>query len=87
MAGCRVVSPDDDDVAEPEEQPTPAMAPAVRWLARLAVVAVALKFIVQGFEGHWSGADELATAFLVVAVVLGVIAAGYALVERTRRTL
>ena len=61
------------------------MAPAVRWLARLAVVAVAMRFIVQGFEGQWSGADELATAFLVAAVVLGVCSAGYALVELARR--
>ena len=81
------MSPDDDaTVAEPDDQPAPErpMAPAVRWLARLAVVAVALRFIVQGFEKKWSGADELATAFLVLAVVLGVIAAGYALMERSR---
>lgn len=84
------MSPDDDaTVAEPDHQPTPGrpMAPAVRWIARLAVVALALRFIVRGFEGQWSGADELATAFLVVAVVLGVIAAGYALVELARRNL
>jgi hypothetical protein len=61
------------------------MAPAVRWLARLAVVAVALRFIVQGFEKQWSGADELATLLLVAAVVLGVCSAGYALVELARR--
>ncbi len=82
------MSPDDDaTVAEPDHQPAAdrSMAPAVRWLARLAVVAVALRFIVRGFEAQWSGADELATAFLVVAVVLGVIAAGYALVELARR--
>jgi hypothetical protein len=82
------VSPDDDaTVARPDDQPASErpMAPAVRWLARLAVVAVALRFIVQGFEGQWSGADELATAFLVAAVVLGVCSAGYALVELARR--
>jgi hypothetical protein len=80
------VSPDDDaTVAEPDQQPAPEpMTPAVRWLARLAVVAIALRFIVQGFEEKWSGADGLATAFLVVAVVLGVAAAGYALIERAR---
>ena len=84
------MNPDDDaTVAEPGHQPAPErpMGPAVRWLARLAVVAVALRFIVRGFEGQWSGADELATAFLVVAVVLGVIAVGYALVELARRNL
>ena len=84
------MSPDDDaTVAEPDHQPAAKrpMPPAVRWLARLAVVAVALRYIVRGFEGQWSGADELATAFLVVAVVLGVIAAGYALVELARRNL
>lgn len=61
------------------------MAPAVRWLARLAVVALALRFIVQGFERTWSGADELAAFFLVATVVLVVAAAGYALVEVARR--
>ena len=84
------MSPDDDaTVAEPDHQPAAErpMPPAVRWLARLAVVAVALRFIVRGFEGQWSGADELATALLVVAVVLGVCAAGYALVELARRNL
>jgi hypothetical protein len=61
------------------------MAPAVRWLARLAVVALALRFIVQGFEGRWSLADELGTVLLAATVVLGVAAAGYALIELARR--
>jgi hypothetical protein len=78
---------DDATVAEPDDQPAPErpMAPAVRWLARLAVVALALRFIVQGFEGRWSGADELAALFLLAAVGLGVWSAGYALVELARR--
>ena len=81
------MSPDDGSVPGPVEQPAPSqpMAPAVRWLARLAVVALALRFIVQGFEKRWAPADELATVFVVAAVVLGVCAAGYALVERARR--
>jgi hypothetical protein len=61
------------------------MAPAVRWLARLAVVALALRFIVQGFQERWSAADELATVLLYLAVALGVASAAYALVELARR--
>jgi hypothetical protein len=49
------------------------------------VVAVALRFIAQGFRRQWAGADGLATVLLYVAVVLGVAAVGYALVERARR--
>jgi hypothetical protein len=61
------------------------MAPAVRWLARLAVVAVALRFIVQGFQDRWSAADELGTVLLYLAIALGLCSAGYALVELARR--
>jgi hypothetical protein len=82
------VSAEDDRTAEPaaaEPAAPPAMHPAVRWLARLAVVAVALRFIVQGLQEQWSGADEAATGFLYLAVVLGVVAAGWAVVELIRR--
>jgi hypothetical protein len=82
------VSADDDRTAEPTADESPAAAPmhpAVRWLARLAVVAIALRFIVQGFSEQWSGADEAATVFLYLAVVLGVCSAGWALVELARR--
>jgi hypothetical protein len=61
------------------------MAPAVRWLARLAVVALALRFIVLGFRERWAPADELATLLLYATVVLGVASAGYALLEYSRR--
>jgi hypothetical protein len=61
------------------------MPPAVRWLARLAVVAIAVRFIVQGFEKSWSAADEVATLFLYAAVLLGVCSAGLALAELARR--
>lgn len=80
------MSADDDRAAEPTagEAPAPApMHPAVRWLARLAVVAIALRFIVQGFRGEW--ADGAAVAFLYLAVLLGVCSAGLALVELARR--
>ena len=61
------------------------MAPAVRWLARLAVVALALRFIVGGFQDRWAAADELGAVLLYAAVVLGVCSAVYALVELARR--
>jgi hypothetical protein len=82
------VSADDDRAPEPtadEAPPAAPMHPAVRWLARLAVVAIALRFIVEGFGEQWSGADEAATVFLYLAVVLGVCSAGWALVELARR--
>ncbi len=52
------------------------MAPAVRWLARLAVVALALRFVVHGFRDRWSAADGVATVLLYAAVALGVCSAG-----------
>jgi hypothetical protein len=61
------------------------MAPAVRWLARLAVIALALRFIAQGFGERWSAADEVAVVLLYAAIVLGVCSAGYALAELARR--
>jgi hypothetical protein len=61
------------------------MAPAVRWLARLAVVALALRFLVAGFQDRWSAADELGALLLYVAIGLGVCSAIYALVELARR--
>ena len=82
------MSADDDRAAEPTEDDAPAaepMPPTIRWLARLAVVAVALRFIVQGLHEQWAGADEAAILFLYVAVVLGVCAGGLALVELARR--
>jgi hypothetical protein len=82
------VSPDDDRTAEPTADDATAaepMHPAVRWLARLAVVAVALRFIVQGFREQWAGADEAAVVFLYLAVLLAVCSGGLALVELARR--
>ena len=82
------MSADDDRAAEPtadEASPAAPMHPAVRWLARLAVVAIALRFIVEGFREQWAGADEAATAFLYLAVLLGVCSGGWALVELARR--
>jgi len=61
------------------------MPPVIRWLARLAVVAVALRFIVQGFREQWAAADALAGVLLYVAVILGVCSGGLALVELARR--
>ena len=78
---------DDGAGAFPAEPVPPArpMPPVIRWLARLAVVAVALRFIVQGFRGQWAAADGLASVLLYVAVILGVCSAGLALVELARR--
>jgi hypothetical protein len=79
------VSPDDDRTADPAASTTAPMHPAVRWLARLAVVAVALRFIVEGFREQWAGADEAAVVFVYLAVLLGVCAGAWALVELARR--
>jgi hypothetical protein len=82
------VTADDDRNAEPTADDAPSaepMHPAVRWLARLAVVAIGLRFVVQGFREQWSGADEAATVFLYLAVLLGVCSGGLALVELARR--
>jgi hypothetical protein len=82
------VSTDDEGAGvPPAEQAPPAepMPPAVRWLVRLAVVAVALRFIVQGFREQWAPADGLATVLLYAAVILGVCSAGLALAELARR--
>jgi hypothetical protein len=61
------------------------MHPAVRWLARSAVVALALRFITEGLHEQWAGADEFATGFTVLAVVLAVSCAVLALIELARR--
>jgi hypothetical protein len=61
------------------------MHPAVRWLARLAVVAVALRFIVEGFREQWAGADEAAGLFFYLAIALFVCSGVWALVELARR--
>ncbi len=81
------MTPDDTPEIRPAEEPAPdrPMAPAVRWLARLAVVAIALRFIVAGFRDRWAPADELGTVLLYTAVLLGVCSAIYALVELARR--
>ena len=81
------MNPDDAQDARPADEPAPdrPMAPAVRWLARLAVVAIALRFIVAGFQDRWTSADKLGTVLLYAAVLLGVCSAIYALVELARR--
>jgi hypothetical protein len=82
------VSADDDRTAEPTAETAAAprpMHPAVRWLARLAVVALALRFIVEGFGEQWSGADEAAVVFLYLAVLLFLCSGVWALVELARR--
>jgi hypothetical protein len=61
------------------------MPPAARWLARLAVVALALKFITDGFRDQWAPARGLGTALLYAAVLLGVCSAGLALMHLARR--
>jgi hypothetical protein len=61
------------------------MHPAVRWLARLTVVAIALWFIADGLRGTWGGAGALATGMVYTGVVLGVCCAVFALVELARR--
>jgi hypothetical protein len=73
------VAPDADAAAD---EPMP---PAARWLARLAVVALALKFISDGFRDQWAPARGLGTALLYTAIVLGVCSAGVALMHVTRR--
>jgi hypothetical protein len=61
------------------------MPPAARWLARLGVVALALKFISDGFRDQWAPAQGLGTALLYAAVLLGVCSAGVALMHLARR--
>ncbi|MCW2634869.1 MAG: hypothetical protein JWQ99_1236 [Blastococcus sp.] len=61
------------------------MPPAARWLARLGVVAVALKFISDGFRDQWAPARGLGTALLYTAVLLGVCSAAVALTYLARR--
>jgi hypothetical protein len=60
-------------MTSPEGEPDPApdaQATRLRWLARGAVVAVALWFIADGLRGMWSGAGVLAQVLIVVAAVL-----------------
>jgi hypothetical protein len=67
------VSPQD------ESQSAESQATRLRWLARGAVVAVALWFIADGLRGMWSGAGVLAQVLIVVAAVL-VVAFGVVIV-------
>jgi hypothetical protein len=52
------------------DRPSDAQVTRLRWLARGAVVAVALWFIADGLRGMWSGAGVLAQVLIVVAAVL-----------------
>jgi hypothetical protein len=47
------------------------LASKLRWLGRLAVVALGLWFIVDGLREQWSAADAVATGLVVALVVLG----------------
>ena len=76
------VSSEDDGAAPQAAEP---MSPAVRWLARLAVVALALRFIVAGFRDKWAPADAVGTALLYVAVGLGLCFVVLTLVDLARR--
>jgi hypothetical protein len=48
-----------------------SLAPSLRWLGRLAVVALGLWFIVDGLRGTWAAADVVSSSLLVAAAVLG----------------
>jgi hypothetical protein len=49
-----------------------SLAPSLRWLGRLAVVALGLLFIMDGLRGTWAAADVVSSGLLVAAAVLGV---------------
>ena len=58
--------------AQGDPTPESEQAARIRWLGRLAVVAIALWFIFDGLRGLWSGAGVVAQAMIGVAVVLGI---------------
>ena len=71
---------------EGETGPGPdAQATRLRWLARGAVLAVALWFIADGLRGLWSGAGVLAQVLIVVAAVLVLAFVVVGLVHVVRR--
>lgn len=64
-------------MSTPEGEPGPgpdAQATRLRWLARGAVLAVALWFIADGLRGMWSGAGVLAQVLIVVVAAVLVLA-------------
>ena len=75
-------------MSSPEGEPGPApdaQATRLRWLARGAVLAVALWFIADGLRGLWSGAGVLAQVLIVVAAVLVLAFVVVGLVHVVRR--
>ena len=68
-----------------EPAPDGARADRFRWIARAVAAAIGLWFLADGLRGMWSGAGVLARVLIVVAVVLGVVAAGVAALRVVRR--
>ena len=71
----------------PTPGPPDAQAVRLRWLARGAVLAIALWFIANGLRGMWSGAGTVAHVLIVVAAVLvvGFVAVGLVYLARRGR--
>ena len=57
----------------------------IRWLIRAGVTAVALYLIADGLIGIWPDAGSTARVVIVVAVVLGLVAAGVGALYVARR--
>ena len=57
----------------------------LRWLIRAGVAAIALYLIADGLIGIWPDAGTTARVVIVVAVVLGLVAAGLAALHVVRR--
>jgi hypothetical protein len=60
-------------------------AQTLRWLGRLAVVAIGLWFVVDGLRGAWPAAGVVARVLLVAAVALGVALLVMGLLHLARR--
>jgi uncharacterized membrane protein YvlD (DUF360 family) len=57
----------------------------IRWLIRVGVAAVALYLIADGLIGIWPDAGSTTRVVIVVAVVLGLVAAGVGALYLARR--
>jgi hypothetical protein len=57
----------------------------LRWLIRAGVAAIALYLIADGLIGIWPDAGPTARVVIVVAVVLGLVAAGVGALYVVRR--
>jgi uncharacterized membrane protein YvlD (DUF360 family) len=75
-------------VSPQEESPGAAsQATRLRWLIRAGVAAIAVYLIADGLVGIWPDASSTTRVVIVVAVVLGLVAAGvgaFLLVRRDR---